>query len=104
MLSEEGAGGRAEEPPTTSEEDLHFILSEHIDNLSDKRCVCVCVCVRVCVLERERVVGGWKRHCVTLSQLQDKASCPLQYDQHTASEDSRPSPAGLVSSSCPFNH
>ena len=38
MLSEDGTGGgvRGEETATT-EEDLQFVLSEHVDNLSDKR-------------------------------------------------------------------
>lgn len=35
-MSEDGVGGvRGEE--TTTEEDLQFVLSEHLDNLSDKR-------------------------------------------------------------------
>ena len=36
VLSEDGAGGRAEEVAAT-EEDVQFLLSEHVDNLSDKR-------------------------------------------------------------------
>ena len=34
MLSEEGG-----ETGVMEEEDLHFVLSEHVDNLGDKRCV-----------------------------------------------------------------
>ena len=34
VLSEDGA--RSDETVTT-EEDLHFVLSEHVDNLADKR-------------------------------------------------------------------
>ena len=36
VLSEDGAGWRGEEPVST-EEDLQFVLSEHVDHLSDKR-------------------------------------------------------------------
>jgi hypothetical protein len=35
-MSEDGAGWKGEEPVST-EEDLQFVLSEHVDNLSDKR-------------------------------------------------------------------
>lgn len=36
VLSEDGVGGGKGEE-TATEEDLQFVLSEHVDNLSDKR-------------------------------------------------------------------
>ena len=38
VLSEDGLGGGKGEEPATVEEDVQIILSEHVDNLSDKRC------------------------------------------------------------------
>jgi hypothetical protein len=36
VLSEDGGGGGKAEEPATTEEDVQFVLSEHVDNLSDK--------------------------------------------------------------------
>ena len=36
VYSEDGAGWRGDEAVST-EEDIQFVLSEHVDNLSDKR-------------------------------------------------------------------
>ena len=38
ILSEDGIGGGGKgEETVTTEEDIQFVLSEHVDNLSDKR-------------------------------------------------------------------
>ena len=40
VLSEDGAAGKGEDTATTVEEDIQFVLAEHVDNLTDKRYTC----------------------------------------------------------------